>query len=450
MSKHRLILLLSCYVMTLVVVQYGVAKTPDSILSGDYILTQYSGSGEESGAYYISINFAGDGTGSYEIIYSSSGYIKSGPFTYSVYDDGTFSLTDPDMKDNPLQGIVSTDGESFTMWTEPGILVGIKKSSGMSNASLGGEYIITGYYTADMEESVAYYISMILDGEGTGTFEIILSSSGDKFSLPLTYSVNDDGTFLITLIDNGDEDIFQGIVSSDGESLTMVLTYNDEFGIFAGIKKSSGMSNVSLSDEYIMIQFITAEETSAEYFSVNFAGDGTGTSEIIYSSIGDYGSGSFTYSVNDDGTFLITIPEEGDTFQGIVSSDGESFTMVLTESSEFGIYTGIAKSDFKVGIHENHSELPDYYTLKQNYPNPFNPSTTIQYDVPKNTQVVLKIYNLAGQEVRTLVDENQSAGYRSVIWDGKNNRGYSVSSGIYIYRLKTPEFLKTKKLLLIR
>ena len=127
-----------------------------------------------------------------------------------------------------------------------------------------------------------------------------------------------------------------------------------------------------------------------------------------------------------------------------INSDG----YIYAGTWGYGIFRSIEST---VGIenYEN-STMPASFYLEQNYPNPFNPSTTIRYGVPKFTKVALKIYNLTGQEVRTLIDENQSAGYRSVIWDGKNNLGQSVSSGIYIYRLQTPEFVKTKKLLLLK
>lgn len=90
------------------------------------------------------------------------------------------------------------------------------------------------------------------------------------------------------------------------------------------------------------------------------------------------------------------------------------------------------------------------FNLAQNYPNPFNSNTTIRYDLPKPARVVLKMYDLLGQEVRTLVNENQLAGSKSIVWDGKSNSGQNVSSGIYLYKLQTPEFVKTKKLLLIK
>ncbi|HVP36362.1 MAG TPA: T9SS type A sorting domain-containing protein, partial [Terriglobales bacterium] len=86
----------------------------------------------------------------------------------------------------------------------------------------------------------------------------------------------------------------------------------------------------------------------------------------------------------------------------------------------------------------------------QNYPNPFNPFTTIEYYLPKPAHVSLCIYNILGQKVKTLLDEYQSPGIRRTIWDGKDERGNSVTSGIYFYKLAAPEFSEVKKMLLIK
>ncbi|HUL44840.1 MAG TPA: PQQ-dependent sugar dehydrogenase [Bacteroidota bacterium] len=89
--------------------------------------------------------------------------------------------------------------------------------------------------------------------------------------------------------------------------------------------------------------------------------------------------------------------------------------------------------------------LPHEFALVQNYPNPFNPSTIIRYALPEDSHVVLKIYNMLGQEIATLVNEMEEAGYRSVTWDAGN-----VPSGIYIYRLVTGGFTDTRKMAVIK
>jgi hypothetical protein len=88
------------------------------------------------------------------------------------------------------------------------------------------------------------------------------------------------------------------------------------------------------------------------------------------------------------------------------------------------------------------------------YPNPFNPRTTIHYQLPNRNNVTLKIFDMLGQEIRTLVNKNQSAGNYSVVWDGKNSLGESVGSGVYFYQLyatcRTGNFIETKKVLLVK
>lgn len=93
---------------------------------------------------------------------------------------------------------------------------------------------------------------------------------------------------------------------------------------------------------------------------------------------------------------------------------------------------------------------PDKFELAQNHPNPFNPITTLKYALKEDVNVRLKIYNIIGQEVRTLVNEKQTAGFKSAIWDGKNNFGIQVPSGIYIYRLEAGQFVKSRKMLLLK
>jgi len=105
------------------------------------------------------------------------------------------------------------------------------------------------------------------------------------------------------------------------------------------------------------------------------------------------------------------------------------------------------------------SEKPEKITLLQNYPNPFNPVTSIQYTVGSrqikaaigsSVHTTLKIYNILGQKVRTLVDEMKTPGNYEAIWDGKDDRGKDVASGIYFYKLKVGSYQKTRKMVLLK
>ncbi len=101
------------------------------------------------------------------------------------------------------------------------------------------------------------------------------------------------------------------------------------------------------------------------------------------------------------------------------------------------------------------AQLPTVYKLEQNFPNPFNPSTTINYQLPYESSVKIVIYNLLGQEVKTLIAETQSAGYYSQVWNGNDNTSRKISSGVYIYRIEAvgpqnKRFIEVKKMVLIK
>jgi len=94
--------------------------------------------------------------------------------------------------------------------------------------------------------------------------------------------------------------------------------------------------------------------------------------------------------------------------------------------------------------------IPEAYALRQNYPNPFNPSTTIIYELPTAGMITLEVYNILGQLVRTLVNEVQTAGTWKVVWNGMDEAGDLVPSGIYFYRLSTPDVSITQKMMLLK
>lgn len=99
-------------------------------------------------------------------------------------------------------------------------------------------------------------------------------------------------------------------------------------------------------------------------------------------------------------------------------------------------------------------EVPTDFALQQNYPNPFHPTTQIEYQLPLVSKIQIVVFNILGQKVRTLVDEDQSAGFHSIEWDGRSDSGIQVSSGVYLYQIRATvsgaqKYLATKKLLLL-
>jgi hypothetical protein len=103
-----------------------------------------------------------------------------------------------------------------------------------------------------------------------------------------------------------------------------------------------------------------------------------------------------------------------------------------------------------IGVQPISNEVPNVYSLSQNFPNPFNPSTQINFSIPKAGNVSIKIYDINGQEVFNLVNQKLSPGKYSTTWNSVNDRGNSVASGVYFYRIISGDYVEAKKMILVR
>lgn len=95
-------------------------------------------------------------------------------------------------------------------------------------------------------------------------------------------------------------------------------------------------------------------------------------------------------------------------------------------------------------------DVPGKFDLEQNYPNPFNPTTTINYQIPFQSAVEVAVYNIVGEKIRVLVEENQAAGFYTLHWDGMTQSGDQAAAGIYIYRIRAEGFTKSREMLLLK
>jgi len=151
---------------------------------------------------------------------------------------------------------------------------------------------------------------------------------------------------------------------------------------------------------------------------------------------------------------------------GVTSSSGTKYFHAATagepvigysQSSNYFHLTGFWQTGIFVSTAvatDEQTTIPTDFLLQQNYPNPFNPETTIRFSIPAtvgaSVPVVLKIYNLQGQLIRTLLNDNKSPGYYCIIWDGLNSDGESVGSGVYLYTVSAGKFYAGKKMILLR
>ena len=152
-----------------------------------------------------------------------------------------------------------------------------------------------------------------------------------------------------------------------------------------------------------------------------------------------YGGGVF-WSTNSGDIWIALNSGLTDSDVSALTVDPAGYIFVGTHSG--GVFRSLQST---TGIKEPSHGIPSSFSLKQNYPNPFNPETRIRYELPKEVKVLLKIYNILGQEVVTLVNDLQKAGgYEVELTGGK------FATGVYFYRLQAGEFVETKKLVLVK
>ncbi|OGG47088.1 MAG: hypothetical protein A3F84_14020 [Candidatus Handelsmanbacteria bacterium RIFCSPLOWO2_12_FULL_64_10] len=121
-----------------------------------------------------------------------------------------------------------------------------------------------------------------------------------------------------------------------------------------------------------------------------------------------------------------------------------SITDLLVQGSDRRTLAGVRLEDARLLL------TPSDFALSHNYPNPFNPATTIRYAIPQAERVTLRVYNLLGQQVASLVDARQEAGFYAIQWDGKDAQGRRAASGVYFYRMQAGKFVRTEKMLLLK
>ncbi len=280
-------------------------------------------------------------------------------------------------------------------------------------------------------------------GRGVGT--LLLGSGDGTFSIRKSFDPGQGPFHMATGDFNHDEALDLVVANEDdnGETFSRVVTVllgqgNGEF---------SSPQKIRVDEEYSEPRAVAVGDFIKDgHLDLAVATISPGEVSILQ---GD-GAGNFSlpvakFRVGDAANALVTSDFNNDGIIDLASSNYGSDTALGTLTVLFGDI-GLTK---RIPTMAN-TERPTEFALKQNSPNPFNPSTVIEYGLPQSSNVTLKIYNAYGQEVRILIDGFEMAGYKSAIWDGKNNRGESVPSGIYFYRITASYFEQTLRMLLLK
>jgi len=261
-----------------------------------------------------------------------------------------------------------------------------------------------------------------------------------------------DGTYSITDVFPGDYDITcVAPLYLDAEELGFTIVEGLNILDFSMLWSEIDVSVTEL------ICYLPPDETEIQYFTIT--NDGPGDLEynitVEYTdeltrpenSLGEFSNSSGTIPGNG-GTVEVQVPFNS---AGLNVGDVLTANILIHNNSNYGgdYVIPVTLYVVSVGTEEDLSVL--YTKLGGNYPNPFNPSTTISFETTNSHELSrIEIYNLKGEKVKQLVSEQLPAGQHSVVWDGRDDSGKSVSSGIYFYKLKTGNYEKTKKMILLK
>lgn len=223
------------------------------------------------------------------------------------------------------------------------------------------------------------------------------------------------GDYTTKVIYTGEPDIFTG-----SETSAIDIVVKDSLGVMT---TTQSISNVF------------ASKVQAEWNGQGIDFDDDGNFELL---------ASFQSNQDSIGTLSLTWNATAGKYDSVLTKIKNPKSWSFQRFEFVGSGTGVEQ-------HAVDFITPEDYVLEQNYPNPFNPETTLEYVLPLNKKVSLRIYDMMGRVVRTLVkDELQSAGRQRVRWDGKNDKGQRVASGVYLYSLEFGNFKKTNRMTLLK
>ena len=241
---------------------------------------------------------------------------------------------------------------------------------------------------------------------------------------------------------------YDGTGKSSDEAHFVVVDGNGNV-IVTGWSNSRSYSNA----DYVTIKYTSSGDT----LWIQRYNSGGNTDDIPMSLSVD-GSGnvyvtgnSGTVKYNSTGVQQWVAP--GNRVDLAVDASSNVYVTGSTNSGNSTFYTTVKYIQTPTSVEEKIFGVPGEFRLEQNYPNPFNPSTVIRYQLPVNSLVSLKIYDLLGREVATLVNEEKPAGSYEVTFDGKNlsrQKNGGLASGVYFYKLQAGDFVETKRMLMIK
>lgn len=381
--------------------------------------------------------------------YLNSSYVNVNSFDIEISTSASFSSTVVDTTVDTVTTMYLNAGQALNYGTTYYWRVRTNNISGGSSAWTGPEMFIVAEQTGDLTPTLTYPTGGVVVYTDDPTLQWFINGSQTSVEYyEVRYSrtsafVND------TLYTKTDTSSYSSMTLSNLVSgatyYWKVRTYNldgaaspwsatEEFVVLSGTGNAiapivGGPDKVNLdSDSPMLTWFTPVAPEAGQTYTIEY-----GTSPDMNGAVEVAGlkTGRHQLSGLADGTYYWRVKADKDGSTTGFSGVGTFSVGGVTDVDEDGI-------------------IPDKFEVAQNYPNPFNPTTTIRFNLPEASFVTVRIYNMLGQEVRTLVAEELTNGQHFVQWDARNNLGLKVSSGAYIYKVVAGKFTEARKMLLLK
>lgn len=283
---------------------------------------------------------------------------------------------------------------------------------------------------------------LAIDASGVSTLNIGLASGeGSDFSISDFFA--DEWGFRLSAYGeaNSDIDNFVGVYA-DNSKLSRT-TWREPFAIGASTSlsiKNDGAEGLSKSGSSNLASYLQEKNQTGNSWDLEVTGYNVGEKIVIdFEMFGNLPGGFSAQLIDKNLKTMYNLEEINYALDLTMGSSGKrDFRMVVGDEA----FVESQSRDFVI---------PDMFDLQQNYPNPFNPSTNILYALPVENSITLEIYNILGQKVKTLLhNQKVDAGFHTTLWNGTNDLGNQVSSGVYIIKLKGENTVKIRKAVLIR
>jgi len=455
---------------------------------------------DDSGNVYVTGGSAGSGTGGdfVTIKYSPTGdevWVQRWDSDFHQSDGARDIALDP-FGNVLVSGLAYRGGNAWDCVTVKYDPAGVEQWASVYSGSLGD--FDEGYALA-VDNSGNSYVAGRCGANGSGDFLTIKYAPNGDTLWTRKYNGPSDGVdeaYAIDVDDMGNAYVTgRSLGSGTGYDFTTIKY--DPFGDTLWVRRYNGTANdideaysIALDNSYNV--YVTGVSnrvggTSLDYVTIKYNSSGDEQWVQSYNGPGDSYDYAYSIAVDDSGNVYVTGESQGGSpsyndfatvkynssgveqwvqrYNGPASNSDVGKSIVVDDAGNVYVtgqsvgigtewdYATIKYSQSTTGVYESESEEPQNYFLHQNYPNPFNPSTTILYSIPsviasetKQSQLVtLTVYDVLGNEVATLVNEEKPAGSYEVTFDASQ-----LSSGIYFYKLTAGSFIQTRKMLLLK